>query len=193
MMVSFATRRFRMKFVAFFRNVNLGRLHSPNKAQLEAAFLQAGAASAASFLVNGTLVFDTTGGRARARRLLADAHQLLVQQCGLKEPAFLRSVKELAQHVASDPFAQVKPGSVYACCISFLPDGCTVPAEVPRTSSRKDVSLLQVAGADVFSLSYKPGNSPGSPNAYLEKQLGHPASTRVWNTVVRLVAKHGQA
>ena len=46
-----------MHYAAFLRNVNLGRPNSPTRAQFEAAFLASGAASAASFLVNGTLVF----------------------------------------------------------------------------------------------------------------------------------------
>ena len=46
-------------------------------------------------------------------------------------------------------------------------------------------------GADaVFSVVRVVGRSPGSPNAFLEKLLGLPATTRVWNTVVRLVDKH---
>jgi len=35
------------------------------------------------------------------------------------------------------------------------------------------------------------GRSQGSPNAFLEKLLGLPTTTRAWNTVVRLVDKHG--
>ncbi len=182
-----------MRYAAFFRNVNLGRPHCPTRVQLEDAFLRAGAAEAVSFLTNGTLVFAVTGGRRRAQRVLREAHGRLADTCGLQEPAFLRSVDELARHVSRQPFAGIAEGRVYACCVSFLGDGVTVPDAVPRVSARRDVELLQVAGADVFSLSRQVGKAPGSPNAYLERQLGSPASTRVWNTVVRLVARFGRA
>jgi uncharacterized protein (DUF1697 family) len=46
-----------VKYAAFFRNLNLGRKNCPSKAQLEQAFLDAGAREASSFLTNGTLVF----------------------------------------------------------------------------------------------------------------------------------------
>ena len=49
-----------MKFVAFLRNVNLGQLNSPTRDQLEAAFREAGAPWAASFMSNGTLVFSAS-------------------------------------------------------------------------------------------------------------------------------------
>jgi hypothetical protein len=50
---------------------------------------------------------------------------------------------------------------------------------------------LRITEGEVFSLSRKIGKSPGSPNAFLEKHLGFPTSTRKWNTIVRLVQKYG--
>jgi uncharacterized protein (DUF1697 family) len=178
-----------MKFVAFFRNLNLGRPNCPNKAQLEHAFLSAGANFAVSFLTNGTLVFDASGP-ARARKTLALACAQMAQVCGLKEPAFLRSVDELAKRVAQQPFAGVAPGSVYACCVTFLPPKAGLPAAMSRRSTRRDLEILLDDGSDVFSLCHKIGNTPGSPNAFLEKALAVPATTRNWNTVMRLVEKH---
>jgi uncharacterized protein (DUF1697 family) len=179
-----------MKFAAFLRNVNLGRPHCPSKAQFETAFLQAGAGSAASFLTNGTLVFEA-GNTALANQVLQQALALLAQQCGLREPAFLRSLAQLARQVQREPFGGVKPGSVYACCISFLAPRRAGYAIAPLASSRGDVQLLDCFGADVFSVCHKLGNTIGSPNALVEKTLGLPASTRNWNTVLRLLDKHG--
>lgn len=178
-----------MKHAVFYRNLNLGRRHSPTRAQFEAAFLGAGADSAQSFLTNGTLVF-TTGTGPRARKVLAAANRALQLACGLKEPAFLRRVDALAALVASDPFAAVDRAAVHACCVTFLHADAVVPDTAARMSTRGDVELLAVDGDAVFSLSRRIGSSPGSPNAYLEKLLGLPATTRAWNTVVRLVAKH---
>ena len=98
-----------MQYAVFFRNLNLGRAHSPTKAQLEQAFLHA--------------------------------------------------------------------------------DVTTLPA-VPFASERGDVEILQFTASEALSISRTVGNTPGSPNAFLEKQFGLPATTRNWNTVVRLVQKH---
>lgn len=177
-----------MKFAVFFRNVNLGRANCPSKVQLEQAFLDAGAAEAASFLVNGTLVFSAAANRSAG--VLKAAVQNLQQVCGLKEPAFLRRVDELAALVATDPFAGVDRAQVYETCVTFLsPRSPALPA-LPLQSRRGDVSVLSCSGSEAFSLSYKIGNTPGSPNALLEKTLALPATTRAWNTIVRLVAKH---
>lgn len=179
-----------VKHAVFFRNLNLGRVNCPTKAQLESAFLGAGADTAASFLSNGTLVF-TSKNQASARKILARACRTLQTECGLEEPAYLREMDGLAGLVASQPFRSVAPGSVYACCVSFLPATYAAPPAWPRASARGDVEILHVTGSAVFSICRQITKSPGSPNAFLEKLLGAQVTTRNWNTVVRLVGKHG--
>lgn len=179
-----------MKHAVFFRNLNLGRANCPDRVQLESAFMSAGADTAASFLTNGTLVFSSKN-QASARKVLARACRTLQAECGLREPAYLREVAHLGELVAGDPFTSVAPGSVYACCVSFLPAACTAPATWPRSSARGDVEILSITKTEVFSISRQIMKSPGSPNAFLEKLLGVPVTTRNWTTVVRLVAKHG--
>lgn len=177
-----------MKYAAFFRNVNLGRPNCPTKVQLEAAFAGAGAESAASFLTNGTVVFAVAAG-SEPHDVLAAAHKTLQAECGLREPAYIRTVEYLAGLVALDPFASIERSSVHECCVSFLPQGIALPA-LPLESRRGDVEVFRSTGTEAWSLSRKVGNTPGSPNAFLEKLLGQPVTTRAWNTVVRLVGRH---
>ncbi|MGK6309568.1 DUF1697 domain-containing protein [Variovorax sp. DT-64] len=179
-----------MKYAVFFRNLNLGRPHCPTRAQFEAAFLAAGAESAASFLTNGTLVFEARN-KTLARKVLGKASQTMAAECGLREPGFLRSVDHLAQLVALDPFARVDRENVYEVCVTFLDAKHPALPALPLVSKREDVELLSATEGEVFSISRVVGNTPGSPNAFLEKLLGTPASTRAWNTVVRLVGRHG--
>lgn len=175
-----------MKFAVFLRNVNLGRARCPTRAQFEDAFLRAGAGEASSFLVNGTLVFTAPATRAKAVVRTATAY--LSEVCGLAEPAFLRRVDALAQLVAADPFSGVDRATVYECGVTFLSQRVTLPV-LPMRSSRGDVVVLACNGSEAFSTCLKLGSSPGSPNALLEKVSGAPATTRAWNTIVRLVAR----
>jgi uncharacterized protein (DUF1697 family) len=182
-----------MRYAVFFRNLNLGRANCPSRRQFEQAFLDAGAQEAASFLTNGTLVFSARA-RASPQRLLQRASQLLEANCGLVEPGFIRSLPELVRLSALDPFAAVDRSTVYACCVSFLPPDVQLPGTLPLItlplmSSRGDVEVLRFTNGEALTLSRKIGKSPGSPNAFLEKLLSLPATTRSWNTVTRLVGK----
>jgi len=176
------------RHVAFFRNLNLGRPRSPTRQQFEQAFLDAGASEATSFLTNGTLVFSCAG-RANPQRLLAAARKRLAAACGLVEPAFVRTLEHIADLVVSDPFAQVDRNAVHECCVTFLHPAAAIPT-APVHSPRRDVEVLGFTQGEALSLSRKVGRSPGSPNALLEKLLGVPATTRNWNTLVRLVHKY---
>jgi uncharacterized protein (DUF1697 family) len=179
-----------MKYAVFFRNVNLGHPGSPTKAQLEAAFLAVGALSASSFLTNGTLIF-TASAKSSPPRILSKASALLQRECELVEPGFVRSVTYLGGLVKSNPFEAIDASSVYEFCITFLSASASASGELPLASKKKDVEVLRITEGEVFSLSRKIGKSPGSPNAFLEKHLGFPTSTRKWNTIVRLVQKYG--
>lgn len=178
-----------MKFAAFFRNLNLGRPPAPDKAQFEAVFIEAGAGSAASFLVNGTMVFEAPSKR-RAAQVMKQAQALLNQANGFEEPAFLRSLDELAALVHSDPFAGLDRASVYEFCITFLHPKFTLPDPAPKANARGDVQVLACTPTELLTTALKLGASPGSPNLFAEKTFGLPASSRAWNTVVRLVQKH---
>ena len=177
------------RYAAFLRNVNLGRPNSPTRAQLEDAFLASGAASAESFLVNGTLVFTLAPG-ARPRAVAARACEAMRASCGLREPVFVRSVAELRALVASDPFAGQAAQGRDACCISFLGAPRRALPALPVVTARADLELLRAEDTHVLSVSRWVGKSAGSPNAWLERTLGEPATTRNWRTVVRLVEKY---
>jgi uncharacterized protein (DUF1697 family) len=177
-----------MKYVAFFRNLNLGRPNCPGRTEFESAFLAAGATQAASFLTNGTLAFSPSPEVA-ARHVLAGAAAALNASCGLVEPGFLRSMRQLVALVKTDPFGAVDRAGVHECCVTFLRRSLEMH-DLPALSARGDVRLIARTRGEALCLSLKPGRTPGSPNAWLERLLGEPATTRNWNTVVRLVAKY---
>jgi uncharacterized protein (DUF1697 family) len=176
-----------LKYAAFFRNVNLGHAGCPSKAALEAAFAGAGAADVASFQTNGTVCFALPA-RLSPRRLLSTVSRALNEATGLAEPVFVRRLDTLAALVASDPFTGVHRDRVHECCATLLSDGVT-PAALPPASARGDVEVLRIDGGVVLSLSRRIGAVPGNPNVFVEKHSGRPATTRTWNTVVRLVRK----
>jgi uncharacterized protein (DUF1697 family) len=175
-------------YAAFLRNVNLGRPRSPTRAQLEAAFLESGAATARSFLVNGTLVFTPAAGR-RARDVAARACAAMQASCGLAEPVFVRSVAALAELVARDPFDGIAADGEDAHCITFLGAHRAALPALPFVTPRGDVELHAFTGDEALSVSRRVGASSGSPNALLERWFDTSATTRSWRTVVRLVEK----
>ena len=179
-----------MKLVAFYRNVYLRQRGNPNRLQLEAAYLQAGATEAASFLSNGTLVFSVPAGldiEAVKRR----TGVLLQQEFGLREPAFTFELGHLATLVAEDPFAAFNDQvniERSAAFFAHLP-GELLPAALE--SPRKDCLIFRIDPGMAFAIRWQVHGGIGYPTPILEKALGRPVTTRNWNTILRLVAKFG--
>ncbi len=141
-----------MKFVAFFRNINLGQANSPKRAELESAFLQAGASTAASFLSNGTLIFSAPRG-PNAQSIATLAGEILWQMRRLKEPAFVRSLLSLAKLVAENPFAQFDDPTIYERYISFFESNLAKKIRPPIESKSKDCIVFYITSGEALSIS----------------------------------------
>lgn len=178
-----------MKFAVFLRNVNLGHPHSPDRAAFEAAFVDAGAARAWSFQTNGTLAFEAAS-IAQAQAIHTGAQANLQRVCGLREPMFVRTLEYLQALVDSAPFAGVDPATVYGCFVSFMHTPDPPPPPLPMRRSDGGVELVATSPAELMSVSRIVGRQAGSPNAFFERVLGAPFTTRSWGTLTRLVARH---
>jgi uncharacterized protein (DUF1697 family) len=178
-----------MKFVAFFRNVNLGQRNSPTRSQLESAFLQAGASEAASVLSNGTLVFSVSDGDI-AQVTSVRACATLRQTCGLNEPAFVRSLSHLAALAAEDPFADFGDLAVYERCISIFDRQAMPQVAPPLESQRKDCIIFRIDDGEALSVTREVNGKAGYPTPVLERALNVPVTTRSWTTLLRVIDIH---
>jgi uncharacterized protein (DUF1697 family) len=178
-----------MRFVAFLRNVNLGQPRSPTRAQLEAAFVQAGASAAASVMSNGTLVF-TALGRSQAHDVASRACVTLARVCGLTEPVFLQEFDHLARLVAENPFAALTEPAPGERCYSLFRPGAEQGHPASIESSRGNCTVFRIGLGEAFSVTWIVNGRSGDPTPVLEAALGVPATTRAWRTIERLVNRH---
>ncbi|MGE5378071.1 MAG: DUF1697 domain-containing protein [Bacteroidota bacterium] len=179
-----------MKFVAFIRNVNLGQPKSPTRAQLEDAFLQAGASTATSFLSNGTLVYSVSRSRL-AQKTAARARNFLQNVCGLKEPVFVCSFQHLVDLVDEDPFSHFHDPTITGQAISFFDPPLGTMLTAPIESERNDCTVFRIGEGDALSILREVNGKTGYPTPVLEKVLNSPVTTRSWTTILRMVKKHG--
>lgn len=179
-----------MRFAAFFRNLNLGRAGSPDRAGLVAALVEAGASEVASFRAHGNAAFSATG-IGTARRIAATAGARLHATCGWDEPVFVRSMKYLGTLVAAEPFAEAPPGDIHERCVTFLPVHTGTLPPLPIAGPRGDFEVFAVRGGEAFGVTRLVGGRPGNVTGHLERLLGTRLTTRNWNTVALLVQRHG--
>jgi len=177
------------KRAAFFRNTNLGRVGSPTRAQLEQTFLDSGAATASSFRVNGTLVFEADSARS-AMDILQAATATLRSVAGLREPGCVRSLAALRRLPWSEVFAGVDPADVHELTVSFACGKVNSTLALPQSTDRQDAVVLWLERDNALSVTRRIMSGPGSPNMLLERLTGVPFTSRSLGTIQRLIAKH---
>jgi hypothetical protein len=84
----------------------------------------------------------------------------------------------LAELVAQNPFGHIDRSAVYDCYATFLSPTFARASNLPTSSPHGDVEVIQYTKADMMPVAYKPGRSPGSPNAFAERHLRVQATTR---------------
>ncbi len=177
-------------YAAFFRNTNLGRPGSPSRAQLESAFLTAGASAVANVRTNGTVAFDAPDAAAARHVLDAAAAELRIV-CGLVEPGCVRSLADLRALPWATVFAGIEPTSVHEFTVSFACSDDPPPLDLPLSSARGDAVVMWSEGGDALSVARKVMSGPGSPNVLLERTTRTPFTSRALGTIQLILAKHG--
>jgi uncharacterized protein (DUF1697 family) len=178
-----------MRFAAFFRNLNLGRPGSPDRAQFVAAMEAAGAREVVSVLSHGNAAFNA-GNQTQAVRLMTAACGHLHEACGWNGTVHVRSFGHLARLIEAAPFAAAPVDDVHERCVTFLPAHVALTA-LPLASARRDLEVFRASPTEAFSITRLVDGRPGGVNALLERLVKAPLTTRNWNTVVRVVERHG--
>lgn len=181
-----------IKYVALFRNMNLGHRGSPRRPDLEQAFADAGAFSAASFQTNGTVVFETAPGRAEA--VMDRATALLGDRVGYTDVGILSTLDDLARAAKSPLFERHQREDTYRECLTWVRakpgTSLSIEREYPWTNTLGDTDFLGVEAGIVVTLIRQRGNQVGAPTKILETAYPIHATTRTRGTVLRLLKAH---
>lgn len=170
--------------VAFLRGVNVGGHKKIAMAVLKSAFESMGFRNVRTIRASGNVVFEVPG---------KDPHLDLTVRRGL-ERAFgfpvnvvLRTVRKLRAMVASDPFKSVPSGPDVRLYVTFLAQITPGRSRLPLPASPRGVNIVRAAPGEIFSaVTRSPGVGTPELMAHLDKALGDAATTRNWNTIIRI-------
>ena len=165
------------RYVAFFRNLNLGqrRSHSPTRPELLDAFARAGGIEASNFQVNGTIIFHTAGDAAAAQALGDATVRELTPVCGYDDAVLVRPAEWiLGLELDTGPSAEV----------SFFDGPEPFPERLPWEVEGAGLTVVRADALHAVSLN-DAESSTGATWA-LERRLGTPVTSRGVPTISRL-------
>jgi uncharacterized protein (DUF1697 family) len=172
------------RYAAFLRAVNVGG-RVVKMSELAGRLTALGLAEVSTFIASGNVVFRSNEEPLPlARRIEAD----LLAWLGYPVATMVRTWDELEALVASNPFKGVERAPDAKLYVAFLWEPPATKPKLPRVSTREGLRLFRIRGREAFMVAERlPDGKFGVPNLPLEKELGVPATTRNWNTILRLM------
>jgi uncharacterized protein (DUF1697 family) len=173
-----------VRYVAFLRAVNVAGHARVAMADVCEVFAKAGCRDAKSVGHAGNLLWTRAAGKAPEEKL----RRVLGRMLGESPELMIRTSREMRRIVESNPFGALTSDKAIKLYVVFL---ARKPKQVPPLPVRleKDaLALVAVTGREAYVVSRrKPGTVMyGFPNQFVEKTLGVPATSRNWNTVVKI-------
>jgi uncharacterized protein (DUF1697 family) len=152
---------------------------------LRRLFHALGHADAETYLQSGNVVFSAPG--AAAPRLAGEIERGLTRELGLDVRVLLRTADDLERVVAGNPFLGrgADPSALHVTFLSEAP----APERAARLAAPEgEPAEFVLAGREVYLRCPDGYGRTKLNNAYFERRLALPATTRNWNTTVKLRA-----
>lgn len=166
------------RYAAILRGVMPMYVKMPD---LRQAFEAAGFTEVETVLSSGNVVFTARSAPASALQRKAEA--AMERRLGKAYLTIIRTIAELQDLLASDPFRafKLKPGAKRIVTFLRQPPARRIALPVEQSGAR----ILAVKGSEAFS-AYLP--TPDGPvfMTLIEKTFGKDQTTRTWDTVAKI-------
>ena len=172
------------RFISLLRGINVSGQRKIRMAELKDAYEALDLTNVATYVQSGNVVFD---GRMRSATKVAEMLEAQIQsRFGFEVTVMIRSAGDLERIVKSNPYAAQAGNDPTKVHVTFL-------AARPSAAMVKGVEDVDTRG-DEFSFGREeiwlhcPGGYGKTKlnNAFLERKLKMPATTRNWKTVLAL-------
>lgn len=174
------------RFVALLRGINVGGRRKVGMEDLREVLRSLGHTDVETYLQTGNAVFTTT--RTDAAALAREIEDEIGRQLGSDAKVLVRTPAELAALVDANPFprAVTEPSKLHVAFLSETPDAERVASIDPARFAPDEFRV----GERAIYLWYPNGAGRTKlTNDLLERRLGVTATSRNWNTVLKLLER----
>ncbi len=170
-----------IRYAAFLRAVNVGG-RTVRMGELAQRITALGYANVSTFIASGNVLLDAPGKNPDtiARHLERE----LVKWLGFPVATMVRPFAHLETMVKANPFKGVRRARDSKLYVTFLWEEPLVAPKLPIVSPGEGMKVFRVIEREAYSFSIRVEGKFGAPN--IEKALGVPATTRNWNTILRM-------
>jgi uncharacterized protein (DUF1697 family) len=172
-----------IEYVALLRGVNVGG-HAVRMEVLRGLFRELGLTDVRSYIQSGNVFFACPPGRRAGLAAQIEGH--LARNLGYEVPVILRTVPELAQVVARDPFRDVVVTPDTRLCVVFAAE-TLARLNLPVRSAKGDVEIIDMTAQEAFLIWRLVNGRPPDSENFLARTLHTQLTTRFFHTTAKIL------
>lgn len=173
-----------MDYIALLRGINVGG-HTVKMDELRRLFAELDLANVRTYIQSGNVFFASDQADRGALTEMIERH--LGTALGYAVPVFLRTIPELEQIVAADPFRHLAVTPDMRLCVMFTATAIPGGLALPLYSPKRDMEVIHTTEREAYVIWRLTDGRP--PAAYgFEDILGKKTTTRFFHTTAKILA-----
>src|SRR5690242_5830957 len=166
-----------MIYIALLRGINVGG-HTVKMERLRELFTELGFTRVRTYIQSGNVFFETAQTDRQILTQMIEQH--LLQALGYEVPVFLRTIPELEQIVALDPFQHIDITPEMRACVVFMSEVIPKTLILPLRSAKNDMEIIYATDYEAFVVWYLINGRPPAAQGF--KVLGNRTTSRFFHT-----------
>jgi uncharacterized protein (DUF1697 family) len=171
-----------MKFAAFLRGINVGGHHIVKMEDLRGIFASMNFENVKTYIQSGNVIFETKEKDEAA--LVEKIERKLFEFAGFEIKVMLRTIPELEDVAAHNPFTETDDVKVY---ITFLPAAPDEEKKIAVESLGGELEIFKIRNRELYSSLDKNVKKSLFTNNFTEKHLKVSGTTRNPRTVAKMI------
>ena len=136
-----------------------------------------------TYLQTGNVLFDSD--ETDSDKIIKIIDDGIFKELGYSVTVILRTKQEILDIVDSNPFKDYDGDVKYY--LTFLAETPKQPPTLPIRMNDIENEVFKFENNNVFTVGFNVKGRYGFPNVFIEKEFGVPATTRNWNTILRVL------
>jgi uncharacterized protein (DUF1697 family) len=172
-------------YISMLRGINLGSHNSIRMPELKGLYEALGFTNVSTYVQSGNVVFS--GDDRDTPELEAAIQAQIAATFGFDVPVFVRQARDFQWLLDENPFLHGRsedPARLHVTFLSAAPPQEKLDALVKPAGENDEYVII---GRDVFLFCPNGYGRTKLSNAFFERKLGLPATTRNWNTINALL------
>ena len=173
-----------IKYAAFLRAVNVGGKNLIIMDELKKRFNFVGCEDIRTYIQSGNVIFNSkiSDENFLIKKIESELHKNLSNDVLV----FLRGFEKLKSIIEANPFVKLTISNPTKLYVTFLKDELKPKLKLPFLSAKEDVEVIQIKDREIYCISHEIKGQYGFPNLFIEKEFGVKATTRNWNTIIKV-------